>query len=143
MANHTVSGAVWVTEDGLAALAKRRAKAPADQIDFRPLADHYSPTPEVRVWQCLLTWRSGWTWAARWGAAHESVPPTTNYERRDRRVDLYNNWVGPRLGLRDLGWFPPVAAENACIREYRRGRLWIQAAGVVRWSDGRPVGARN
>lgn len=94
------------------------------------------------IWQCLLTYWSGWGWARYWGTIHETgSPPSTSRQRIDRTIDLHNNYVGRLLGshLGETTGFKPREAMKLCFGAWNAGYLWVYKYSRIRWSDGRVV----
>lgn len=90
------------------------------------------------IWQCLLTWYSGSTWAARWGWAHEEF--TSSLDPLDKAVDYHNNYVGRLLGPHLGGWLSkPLGARDLCKGAWNAGYLWTVIGGTKYWSNGRRV----
>ena len=95
------------------------------------------------IWQCLLTYYSGWTWANLWGWAHEKYSSTLAFEKK---IDLRNNDVGRALGVElRKRWFvlsPSWAAHDLCLGAWDRGWLWTRRDSQTVWSNGGPVVSR-
>jgi RHS repeat-associated protein len=94
------------------------------------------------IWQCLMTYSMGWDWARFWGTIHEvGSPPTTERQKKDRSVDLHNNYVGRLLGshLGEMGALKAREADKLCVGAWNWGYLWTYAYGRIRWSNGSEV----
>jgi hypothetical protein len=80
------------------------------------------------IWQAMLVWDFGKTIAKAFGDAHEKKHKNSKdkKQRRDSKVDYYNNKVGRKIGSQITAWTRWGAHDAACSRckkALRNGKL--------------------